>query len=319
MLGPEAIKRAHPELADFIIKQSEEGIQLALDGKEVASVLQREDEWILYSEHGHSHCESLEEGLELLCRFLRSEARWAEHFRGETLAAAWIETEVEGGELWERQDLAIFLSPFDEDEWKTQPDDPWRTVRTTWRLRAGRLEEAQFEREGEQSDLRPEEMFGWLETALGPPVQGMKWTVARDNRLALQVPKGWRRLTQSNSQGNYIDFAADRPGLMLRVQNYYRPTAVPAPERNTSVKPTFRDYEREEASEENGGWACDRWTLTYMGDQDDMLAIVELFEHASYIGAAEPFRKKLVDTVGEARYVPNNWNMAKEREGSSEE
>jgi hypothetical protein len=87
---------------------------------------------------------------------------------------------------------------------------------------------------------------------------------------------------------------------------------MPAPERKTSIKPSSREYEREEASTENSGWAHDKWTLTFLGDRDDMLVIIQLFEHESEAGSAVPVRNLLVNTVGEARYVPNDWDMSAE-------
>lgn len=314
MADAQTLKQLYPELAAFEITRTEDHIEFSAEGKSVASIDHRHNEWIVYSQHGHAHRDGEQQALEFLGLLLRAQARWVEEFRGETLAAAWIEVLEEDG-TWTQQDVAAFLAPFDPDDWNLWPGETWRTVRTKWEVTPpGGFVEHVRTREADKSSFHPGKMLGWLDQALGPPLPGMKWTVGRDNRLVLQVPLGWRRKAGPEKGKTFVDFAPHRPGLLLRVANYYRPSAVPAPERKISIKPASREYDRTEATVESKGWASDQWNLTFPGNKDDMLAIIDLFEHESQAGSSVPVRKLLVDTLSEARYVPNDWDMSSERQ-----
>lgn len=311
MVDPESLKRQHPELARFDVRATDEDVIFTYAGSEVATIEGRNGGCILESSHGHAHCDEAEEAALLLVAFLQGEFRWVQEFRGDALAACWLESRE--GDSWANHEGSIFLCPFDADEWTPRNGELWKVRRIAWKLTPeSSFEEETSEVENSEPTLKPESWIRILDRTLGPPAEGMKWTLGRDNRLVLQIPASWRRMPSESPDQTFVNFASSERALLVRVQNFYRPTQTPVPERESTIRPTLREYEREEASPENKGWACDKWTLTFMGDADDMLVLVELFEHESKPGAAETLRRKFEETVGEARYVPMNWRMQPE-------
>ena len=312
MVDPESLKAQHPELAPFDVRAINEDVTLAYAGSEVARISRRNAEWEISSDHGHMHFDSFDEALDVLLDLLQGQARWTLQYRGETLASTWIEFREEGS--WESHRGATFICPFDEDEWESREGETWKVVRVQWQTTGtDQFRETFKEQVRDEAVSRPNSWLKLLDATLGPPRDRMKWTPGRDNRLVLQIPKGWRRTMDLSKEHQWVDFSPEKPGLLLRVRNYYRPSQAPVPERTTTIRPTLKEYEREDSSEHNNGWVCHRWTLTFMGDEDDMLAIVELFEHPSLTGAAEPIQQSLEDSLSAARYTPREWTMPVEQ------
>ncbi len=165
MVDPDAIKLQYPQLVRFEIKRTDKELQFWIDGARLADIDNSERDFVLDCDHGHAHRDTEEDAVKLLVSMLSGLGRWVEEFRGEVLAAAWIESKVD--DAWERHDTSISLAPFDPDDWSLWPDEIWKTVRTTWHVdEDGKFEKKTAVRESERSTFHPEKMLEWLNTAL---------------------------------------------------------------------------------------------------------------------------------------------------------
>ena len=259
--------------------------------------------------HVHASRKNLEEALDLIWQLLSGEARPVEEYRDGTLVATWIE--FREGDTFVQRDHQAHISPFDEAEWTPLPGEVWRTRRYSFEMSYSQAEgEHVAIRTCDVAGTEPQganpDAFGWLSTALGQPFEGFRWTNGPDSRSMLQVPKAWRRL-QEDGDG-FVDFESPTDSCFLRIVTYYAEPSQPCkPVRTKSFASSAQAYEFAQAND----WNCDRYTLTFNGDDHDMLAILEAYWPAS---DPEPidFRESIRRTAPLTRMTPVGWSMSPE-------
>ncbi len=257
--------------------------------------------------HVDAHRKNLEESLELIWQLLRGDARSVEEFRDGTLAARWIE--VREGDAFVQIDLAAHLSPFDEAEWTPRPGEVWRIRRYGYALSYSELknehvEQTFFDVAGSEPQGANPAAFNLLATALGPAIDGFRWTNGPDSRSMLQVPKAWRRF-QEDGDG-FVDFESPTDSCFLRIVTYYAAPSQPSnPTRTKSFESSTQSYEFVEAN----GWNCDRYTLAFHGDDKDMLAVLEAYWPEAEQEPVE-FRESIRRTAPLIRMTPVEWSMS---------
>lgn len=294
----------------------DEGALEVTSGKaKLLSVYDNDGDWVVGAPNSgaHVHRDSWTEAADVVESLLRGEARWAAEFRGDVQAAAWMEVWDEGSYLI--QERAIYLQPLDPDEWQLAPGEYWRVDRTEYRTRLGRFKLHTFSVEG----IEP---LGWSEkdcddflTSLGPPPDGLKWTMAPTPRLILVAPRGWRRVQTDEEKPSFVDLAPPEGGIALRVHHYFRDREESIlPEGEPMPRPVDVEFETDAASEESNGWACDRWKLLFPADGYEMLAMLELYHLPGEGPDPAPIRHRLDRHIRECRHWPSAQSPAADSE-----
>jgi len=293
------------------VRRGDEGLEIVAEDASILQIDSGRGEWTVWSSDGHAHRDSFEEAAELALSLLQGEARFAREYRSDTLASTWIE--IWDGDAFEVHDQACFLPPFDAVEWEVWPDDRWRVVRKT--LALGTTEgEQTFESPSDAPSMADSPMLGWLETALGPPAEGMRWTVGGQSRFVFQVPRGWRRrpVEPTDQAHNLIDFLSPEPGLLLRARTYFRDAEIPTahPEVQAILPYSVEPF----ADDSEGEWSNLTWTLLFSDGEGEMMGVLELFFIASEKDAAMAMRDSIEASARNARFVPGEWDMGADRD-----
>lgn len=302
----ERLAESIPATFGVRIRRVEDRFEIGTESKRLLTIESSNDEWVVRGPDGHAHRETLDEAMDLSLRLLQGNARFATEYRGDVLAATWIE--IWDGQAFGVHDQACFLSPFDAEEWALWPNERWRVVRKKYALATSEGQQS-FERDSEAPSLDRSSMFGWLETALGPPVEGMRWTVGGQSRFVFQAPKGWRRRPseEEDQQHNLIDFPSPMPGLVFRTRTYFRNAEEPH-ERPTAqaIPPKSVEYA---LGESGGEWTTHSWTLLFSDGEGEMMGVLELFYIESRRIEAETIRRRIDAAAWVARFVPHEWDM----------
>jgi hypothetical protein len=272
-------------------------------------------EWTVYGEDGHAHLDSFDDAADLMLALLGGKARFANEFRGDEPASAWIETF--DGEAYEVRHRAVYLSPFEEDEWILWPNEEWRVVRKTFRIGPDGITEEIDERRATAPSIPVPEMARWIETALGPPAEGMRWKVGGQSRFVFQAPSGWRRRTGvSMERQDFTDFGSPIDELAFRSRAYFRPAELKSALKTLSVRPFSVEYRLENPSASDPNWITHSWTLFFSDGEEEMMGILELFQPLSSTQPTDDLVESIERSVTEARFVPHEWKMGDERAGS---
>lgn len=293
------------------VRREADHLEVFAEGASVLRLDSQGDEWTVSSPDGHAHRGSFEDAVELALGLLQGEARFASEYRGDVLASTWIE--IWDGEVFGVHDQACFLPPFDAVEWETWPDDRWRVVRKTLALGTSEGERS-FERPSDAPSMAGSAMFGWLETALGSPAPGMRWTVGGQGRFVFQVPREWRRrpFEPKDQEHNLIDFLRAKPGLLLRARTYFRDAERPTGLSETqAIRPTSVESS---TGDPDGEWSALTWTLLFSDGEEEMMGVLELFFTAPEKDAAMAMRSSIEASAEDARFVPGEWDMRPERD-----
>jgi hypothetical protein len=311
MVDPlKAFRVRFPQYKSVQAKVSEEALKIGWAGdKPVMCLSFHNDEWLLELPDVHAHFDFLEDALDLLGLLLAGEARATSVFRSHELAATWIE--VWDGECFEVQHTAVYLPPFDPEEWELRPGEIWRQVRTTHTVdtNTGEIRKESFERESDEPGWQ-QSTVDWFTEALGPPTVDMKWGVGQNPRFVFQIPKGFRRV-QFDQETGFIDFAPQSADVLFRARQYFRDTEVPADDQKTlAVKPITVGYQRDDLTDPN--WSIHRWTLMFSDGAVDMMGILELFFKPDSAVECEPMQRLVDASVSQALFVPDSWNMERE-------
>lgn len=293
------------------IRQRFPGITVSMSGFETYEVRQdghllldigreeRDSGVTLVVEPYHAHCETLNEAFDLGWQLLTGDARWAAEFRNEDLAQSWFEVKERGETVMTH--FAYYFTLLDGAEWTSKPGDRWLVRRSWYAPGADGVELTSEVSESPDSMLIDRDPLTWLEEALGPPVEGFRWTNGAGNSCILQVPRTWR---SRMGTVDYTDFVSEG-NEFLRVMLFYRePSRPPSAPRSASIRSSHMSFE----FREQDGWFSDRYEVTFEGDTCDMLALIELYWPAS----EEPptsIRDALKATVPQTRMVPAEWNM----------
>jgi hypothetical protein len=144
---------------------------------------------------------------------------------------------------------------------------------------------------------------GTLVAGIGEPAAAMRWTLGADNRFVFQAPAGWRRHLRLGDV-RFVEFIPEQEGLVFRARHFYRETESRVP-LNRDVGPTSVDFE--EAAKD--GWVRHTWTLLFSDGEWDLLAILDLFHLPNCATEAALVRGAIAQTVPEALFVPDNWDM----------
>jgi hypothetical protein len=289
------------DLRGLSLHESDETLVIGYGNEETSiSVFRRDDDWEVLTDQAHEHFEDLTEALHLAANLARGELRTCQEFRDDTLAASWIE--YPDGDSFVRGGPAIYLSPFDRDEWEPRPGETWRQVRTVrmpWE--SGVLGLDSYEVTGVEPNHPNSELLDWFAIGLGEPQEGMKWTSTFNLELITQAPVGWRCSARSDDPPG-PDFAPVEGNLILRLSSFYRDAVIKHAKRTTSAaKPVSIQYERLEDVDE---WTQDRWTLMFGDGDQDVMAWITLYCHESTPEQREPMRGQIDSSVDKTIYVP---------------
>jgi len=310
------LEEAFAGLGGLSVRAKDETIEIVdRDGRRLLYVTLYRGEWTVYGEDGHAHLNDFGEAVDLMIALLGGKARFVSEYRGEELASTWIEMSY--GEAYETIHQAIFLSPFEEDEWVLWPNEEWRVVRKTFVLSDEGVTEDVFERRAESPSVPVPEMAGWLETALGPPIEGMRWKVGGQSRFVFQAPSGWRRRMGMRSQEHqFSDFVSPIDDFVFRSRAYFRPAQSKSELQTRSVRPASVEYRLQDPSESDPNWITHSWALLFSDGEEEMMGILELFRPVSSTARFDDLLRSIELSVNDARFVPHEWKMGEEREGA---
>lgn len=306
MTPQELSKRIASAYSEIRLTETADGYRVNLNQE--ANVFVRRDEdgsYRVEPPHGHAHRPTLEAALDLVWELLRGQARSVEEYCDGQLAATWIER-ADGDNQFVLGDVACYLSPFDAVEW--EPNGlVWRTIRYTCRPADGDVREERMDLESSQSQLLPIDSLEWIPNALGRAPEGFTWTVGPGSmRCVLPVPSGWTR--RKPGEPGFDDFVPPTGHHLLRVTTYFRePSAPQNPFRETTIRASSREVE----TLIEGEWSCDKISLTFHGDDQDMLVVLWVYWPTN---TDEPpgFRDSIARASTEVRMTPEVWHMEPE-------
>lgn len=286
-------------------------IKVSMSGYEVYEVRQdgtllfsiglekRQEGVILTADPYHAHCDTLNDAFDLGWQLLTGDACWVEEFRNNDLAQSWFEMREQGETVMTH--FAYYFTLLDAAEWTSRPGDRWLVRRWRFERRDGGVELTSKLSESPDSMLVDRGPLTWLEEALGPPVEGFRWTNGAGSSCILQAPKTWR---SRMGTVDYTDFVSEGDEFLRVVLFYREPSRPPSSPRTASIRSSHERYE----FCEQDGWCSDRYEVTFEGDTTDMLALIELFWPASDPPPTS-VREALKSTVPQTRMVPAEWNM----------
>lgn len=293
----------HPYLDS--LPASEEGDSLKI-GDDI-TVSPEGTGWTVHTPEAHAHCESLDSSLLFAARLLTSYGRAVQEFRGGVLAQTWFEfCPYEYAEKYETSNHAIYLCPFDADEWELRPWEKWWQIRTTRSFdpEAG-VETSTMTREADEPVDRLPSMANWLNDGLGQPQPGMKWIVTGHARFVLQAPKGWRRVVHEESVG-HEDFTPAEDGLMFRTMAYFRTSECP---RSVIVGAATRPKSVVSvAGEEDDYWHQYAWNLQFSDGEEEMLGVINLYFLPEKEQEADKYRELIEASLPRCLMAPPEWN-----------
>jgi hypothetical protein len=273
-------------------------------------VREEESEWLVSTPEAHCHLETFDEAIDMVIALLRGHVRTTSERRNDTLAASWFEVWDE--DAYKVEHKAVFLSPFDADEWVLWEGEEWRQKRTTYVYDPleGAVQEESFERVAEPGEVERPDMAQWLEKGLGPAAGGFKWTVSADWNFVFQAPKGWRIVRGGKEEG-YLDLSGPEESLFLRTRTYYREVEQPVDEPILeAVHASSIDYSLDD---ENEDWFAHTWKLIFTDGREDMMGILELYFPSDEPASAIEIRRGLDATVQKAIMAPPDWDMSPPR------
>lgn len=275
----------------------EDGVAYMDGERSMMRLLEKGGQWTLTSTFGHAHLESREEGEALAEKLLDGDARFVQEYRGETLAATWIEERVE--DWYERRSVALFLVPFEAEEWTLRPGETWVQKRIV--LRPGTPEgSSSTERIADAPVHANSDSLAWLEETLGLPPTDFRWATMK-GRLAVPVPAGWRRTTEDPEV-----FAPYAGAPALRVETFFREDKGGGDVREDEPVPP-RSVERDAEAPYPGApeWRSVKWQAMFTDGREEMMARVTLLSLAP--------DEELADAVDAAlfcaRLIPGAWAL----------
>jgi hypothetical protein len=269
------------------------------------NIYPHEGEWVVRTPEAHAHFETTSDAADFAIRLLRGDIRAGQLFLGDSLASTWFEERE--GDVYQMVHEAVFLSPFDAEEWIEVPGRAWKQVRTShlYNTLAQEIEATSFDRTPAPDEVQPPAMTAWLNQGLGEPPAGTKWVVGPYGKFVYLVPRGWRRT--STFEDSFQDHANADQTLLLRGITYFREAESPEPLVDSSVYP----YEIEfESRPEDAGWQSYRWTMLFSDGEQDMMGILELFYLPKSAEQAEALRQLIDSTAGQSLLVPSGWDMS---------
>ena len=266
-------RSTYPDLARVSMHAKEDRL-VAGDSDEASVTLWVDDgNWEVVTNEAHGHVDSLEEGMELMASLLRGQARTCREYRGDTRSATWIELPVE--DWFESHHIALYLSPFDPDDWQLAEGEVWRQVRTVRRIAAGqRIELESWEVQAEESINAEDGTLSLLTDGLGEPDAGMKW-VTRGTSFVLQCPLGWRRVRGGLGEEDVDDYSPPTQDIIFRAYAWFREGSNPnSKQPPIAVWPHSVDYEN---AGESDGWHQDKWVLLFSNGSSEMMGNIALY------------------------------------------
>ncbi len=211
-------------------------------------------QWVVGNEEWHGHYESSREALETALQVIGGGARTAMEFREGELASTWLE--VYDGESFEVRDQAVFLNPFDREEWTTRRGEHWRVERTHRRLAMIDRPEIQVPEEAATLPLGALRKFEVISSSpinspgdwclerytneLGKPPRGFRWATDVNYRFVFLCPVGWRRNrsfeVKADDSPPLAVFTSVEEELFIRVITYFRDAEAANAESATSPR-----------------------------------------------------------------------------------
>lgn len=112
--------------------------------------------------------------------------------------------------------------------------------------------------------------------------------------------------THYPASSRFTKRTSSRP--VSRARHYFgEPSQPRSPARAGSIRPTSQELSFEQSED----WNVDSATLTFLGDDTDMLAILELF-YREATPDVKAMRSSLRPASLETRLVPPEWRMSEE-------
>lgn len=296
---------AYPQFSSLPIQEAERGFTLGIPDSDSEIVLaQDEGGWTVHVSEAHAHFEVLDEAFDTIAGLLRSTVRTCREFRGETLSQTWLEYQADDGN-YDVAHRAVYLDPFDSEDWVARSGETWRQVRLTRSFdpRLG-ISTSQFEvtADGPYGDERPH--YQWLIDGLGIPMEGMRWVVSGQGRFVLQAPIGWRKAPNSDPQ--FDDYGPEEPGLVLRVVTYFRDSESPKPViKGAATRSVNIEYEINDESE---WWPEHHWNIFFNDGEEEMLAAIYLYFDPQRSDDAEVIKKRIEGAMPSFLKATDNWD-----------
>lgn len=297
--------RAHPQLR--LTKEGDSFVIEPVGSTFQVSVTEGQGDVCLETKDWHGHYRDAEDAVWHLAALLSGVARTAIMQRGNRLAGTWLEVWV--GESYDQRNVAVFLSPFDSEDWQLWPGEQWQTVRTRrryidaqrtaelrrWPVPSESLElgtESSFSRSEDEPGLGLDEsFFDLIAHHVGAARQGFRWILDRNQRCVMQVPLGWRQ-TPVDEPSNLTRFQPFAGGHTLDLQTFFRDAEEPGDLARRPCRPVSID--RVELGV---------WNLAFTNGIEEMLAIVELRCGSPDASMAEEHWTAMEGVLGETAFI----------------
>lgn len=250
-----------------------------------------EDRWTISYCGWHGHVNSLQEVQERALEILQGKARIILQFRQDVLAASWLEVLHEDG--FERLHMAIFINPFDPDEWDLLTGEEWVIRSECFDLDSP-----------DPSGIRSSEVLpnflpyfpgDWMKEIIldlmGQPPVGWRWSTFYGNEIAFPLPKGWRQNLEFETRynPNAVVYTPSEKACSFAVQLYWSPPEEHDFRPGVAIEPTSIESFEPQFLNEHWSWAFDakflgqhnqlwvRFTLMAANKTDSLIAFVEQF------------------------------------------
>jgi hypothetical protein len=297
----ELMRSRFPELNGLQIEAEDNYVSIGGSDKSTnVTIVDENDEWTVYTNEAHEHYENLDDALYCASIIASGKARSCSEFRNDVLAACWFEYE-KGPDEFSYGGIAAMLSPFDREEWEALDGDVWKQIRITRKPNlSGTLDLESFEVVGNPSLHLHSELLDWLEKGLGSANRGMKWATTFDTIVVLQVPAGWRIVSDRKSEHN--EWAPAGGGMLLRVSRFSKDAETLHRTRTYSAAKPFSV--RHETPTDAPGYIQDRWVLLYGNAEMDYMVMVSLYSPSGEEAFHSMIRDQIAGAIDRTIYVP---------------
>lgn len=301
-------RERYPEFEKLALKATENKLHFGSDAETELVLTESQDSWTVYAGSPHAHCDNVAEALTYVVDLLRSELVSIEEFRENDLARTWFEDLL--AKEFRALNPAIYLSPFDPDDWKTWPDEVWRTIRSV-RAFDAKTGEIALSKSESDTNLAPRDSMNtltWMNEGLGMPAEGLKWIIGAHRRFVLQAPAGWRmHQTPDGEESNYQNYIPQSQEFVFRVGAMFRDSEEPFPvEEGKAFAPKTIERSMEDQNEQ---WWAHHWRPMFSNGGTEMMGLVYLYFRPGENEKVEPYRMLIDGAIDRSLMAPTEWDM----------
>lgn len=302
----------------LVTEFEESRVWIGIPGHERELSVDFSDDWELRTSEWHGHYTTCVEAFETALQVLCGAARTSNEFRGDRMASSWLE--VWDGNAYEAKNQAIYLNPFDEEDWLLWPGEIWKVKRihrrfVDWTIyrddplpdekhlpEVGGL--GSFEVEADEPCLPPSNsLWQRWDDELGPAQPGLRWVNDIHYKLVMQIPRGWRQQSQHEEEFPHVLFAPEEDHPVVRIFTNFRESDNITPPELKPKEPASIDYKFDAEGPDLLDWVLHEWTIEFHGNEESMRTDIHLYVWKEADPATNDWFRVIDAALGKSRYL----------------